>query len=47
VILVPQHIADAHDLRPRNMGLRRLMLRRDSPRGLRNNFNAALDAVAQ
>ena len=45
MVIVPQHIANAHNLRPRNVRLARLELRRNTARGFGDNLDAALNAM--
>src|SRR5574340_1343197 len=47
MIFVPQHVADAHNLRPRDVRVARLELWRNTAGRFGNDLNAALNAVTE
>ena len=44
---MPEHVADAHNLRPRDIWLARLELRRNPARGFGDNLDPALNAMSE
>jgi hypothetical protein len=47
MVLVPKHVADTHNLRPRDVWLARLEFRRNTAGGLGDNLDTALNAMSK
>ncbi len=47
MVLVPRHVAESHNLRPRNVRLAGLEVRRNTAGGFGNNLDPALNAMSK